>query len=207
MTDRTLEADVAVIGGGPAGTVAARRLATLGYNVVVAHEPCRHDRIETLPPSLSVLGHDVLASDRLASIAEPVRSIVSGWSGEEATTRDSPGSSMVGRRRFDQLLLLEAARAGVVVLAPARARAPHRGNGRWIVPATRGDKTFQIVAQFVLDARGRRARNRLNFRHGYDHLLGDHSFAALAAMGVGIAGVVGVGVDDQFSEGARRIAA
>jgi hypothetical protein len=57
-----------------------------------------------------------------------------------------------------------------------------------------------------LDAGGERARNRVGFRLGDCHFLGDSSFAALAPVGGGIAGAVGDGADDQFAEGARRIA-
>src|SRR5262245_33476567 len=58
-----------------------------------------------------------------------------------------------------------------------------------------------------LDARGKRARNRVGFRLGDHHLLGDRSIAALAQVGGGFAGAVSDGADDQFAEGARRIAA
>jgi len=58
-----------------------------------------------------------------------------------------------------------------------------------------------------LDARGERARNRVGFRLDNHHFLGDHSFATLAQVGGGFAGAVGDGADDQFAEGARRIAA
>jgi flavin-dependent dehydrogenase len=162
MEGRVLEADIAVVGGGPAGAVAARRLAVLGYNVALAHEPRRGDRIETLPPSLTLLGHEVLAPDRLAGISEPVRRVLSGWSGESTTVRESPGACMLQRSGFDRILLLEAARAGVAVLSPARAGRAQRCAGGWIVPVVRDGTANEIKARFLIDARGRRGGKRIH---------------------------------------------
>ena len=161
MSHRALEADVAVIGGGPGGSVATRRLAVLGYDVVLVHEPRRGDRIETLPPSLTLLGHEVLAPDRLASISEPVSKVLSGWSGNGTTGRENPGTCMLQRSQFDELLLREAARVGAIVLSPARARAARRSAGTWAVPVVRDGTALEIRARFLVDARGRRGGQRL----------------------------------------------
>jgi flavin-dependent dehydrogenase len=162
MTDRTIEADIAVVGGGPAGSVVARRLAVLGYDVALAQAPRRGDRIETLPPSLTLLGHAVLTPDQLAGISEPVRRAHSSWSGNGTTVRESPGACMLQRSRFDELLLLEAARAGVAVLSPARARVAQRCAAGWVVPVIRGGTAIEIKARFLVDARGRRGGERIH---------------------------------------------
>ena len=55
-----LLADVAVIGGGPAGSAAARLLASWGHSVVLASRPARQPALaESLPPSCTKLFDEI----------------------------------------------------------------------------------------------------------------------------------------------------
>ncbi|MGH7616699.1 MAG: FAD-dependent monooxygenase, partial [Gemmatimonadaceae bacterium] len=55
-----LVTDVAVIGGGPAGSAAARLLASWGHSVVLASRPPRQRALaESLPPSCTKLFDEI----------------------------------------------------------------------------------------------------------------------------------------------------
>jgi flavin-dependent dehydrogenase len=150
--------DVCVIGGGPAGTVCARRLAELGHQVtLVERQPFPRPHVgEALSPGvlplLDAIGlRHVLADGSVASPGTLVR-----W---ETTTarliRPQPGHNAitVDRGHFD-LALLDAARAaGVRIIQPARARRPRRGPDCWEIPLTPHNRT--VRARFVADASGR----------------------------------------------------
>ena len=114
--------DVVVIGGGPAGSGAAKLIAERGHRVLLIDRPAaaRHALAESIPPSakkaLSALGlanvveaagfHPWTGNTVWWGDARPrVESFVAGQCGYQ-----------VSRDRFDAVLLAEAARAGVVVV-------------------------------------------------------------------------------------------
>src|SRR5262249_30455449 len=107
-------ADVCVIGGGPAGSSAASRLARLGYRVcIVERGSAVGDAVvESVAPSivpvLETLG--VLGEIEHAGFArcERVRLL---WSGEEEPFRQRRSAVLVDRARFDRILLDAALRS------------------------------------------------------------------------------------------------
>ncbi|MFO1060515.1 MAG: FAD-dependent monooxygenase [Dongiaceae bacterium] len=151
------KAPVCVLGGGPAGAVAAARLAELGHEVILLHAARRqrHARAESLapsvPPLLASVGLEEAA--HAATIPGSGRSLVL-WEGEEER-RD--GSPTIDRDRFDQALRAAARDAGAVVVAPARGRAIRRHDGRgWQVELRRPRSRALLETGFLVDARGRR---------------------------------------------------
>jgi len=111
----SLPAEVCVIGGGPAGSTTARRLAEWGHRVVLvdrtAHGP---ERIESLPPSIrNVL--DILGlSGRIAAAGFATCPHTRlRWSDDGETVRPHPGTLIVERSRFDTILREAAGDAGV----------------------------------------------------------------------------------------------
>jgi flavin-dependent dehydrogenase len=68
-----LTTDIAVVGGGPAGAIAALRLARLGHAVVLLHDACgrRRPACETFAEQLAFLGlAAVLDRSAIRSAAE-----------------------------------------------------------------------------------------------------------------------------------------
>jgi 2-polyprenyl-6-methoxyphenol hydroxylase-like FAD-dependent oxidoreductase len=153
------DAEVCVIGGGPAGTALACRLATLGHSVLVVERdrfPRPHVGESVSPgvwPLLEMLG----ARDAVQAAGFPrtVQARVR-W-GAPATRRLStaePGIN-VDRGVFDLLLLDSAKAAGARILQPAKARAPSRVAGGWEVPLASADGPLTLRARFLADASGR----------------------------------------------------
>jgi flavin-dependent dehydrogenase len=167
-----LETDVCVVGGGPAGSAIARKLALLGHQVCLVEKAAfpRSHLGESFPPSiLKVLDlFEVREQIEAAGFFRPQRSLTQ-WSSAEAVWQSQPGDAgfQVDRGRFDQLLL-EAARAvGVRVLQPARAARPvSQGTYQWSVPVHCQDGQTTIKAQFLVSAAGRQSAF---YRHQQPH--------------------------------------
>lgn len=155
------QADVAVIGGGPAGAAAAltlRRHAP-GRRVVLI-EAGRHDRPkpgEVLPAVaqglLRQLGAWTLFSD--AAFVEN-RTLVSAWAdeppGEKHSIFSAHGAGWhLDRARFDRLMLRAAEVAGVEVRLGTAVRSATRENRGWRLKLVNAD----IIAQAVIWATGR----------------------------------------------------
>lgn len=156
--------EVCVLGGGPAGATAARRLAELG------HEVCLIERNQVPQPrpgeSLSAGVLPLFAALGLQPLAEgagffrPRRSLVR-WADATPRVREQPEEPgfLVDRGRFDEILLTAARRAGVRVLRPALARDPEPlPSGGWRVPVDLGGERIEIDAALLVDATGRRSR-------------------------------------------------
>lgn len=156
-----LQADVAVVGAGPAGAAAALALAGQARVVLVDRRAEPEDRIgETLPGAarrlLAGLGLDPEAV--LADGHAPVWARRSVWGAPRPAELDSmadpdgPGWRL-DRRRFEARLRAEAVARGVRLVAPADARVARAGDG-WTVAA--GD--LRVAAPLVIDAGGRGGR-------------------------------------------------
>lgn len=125
-------ADVAVVGGGPAGAVTALLLARAGRDVVLYEEP-RYDALRmggTLPPSINPLL-------RVLGLWQPFAA--HGWP--------------IDSGRFDAVLIDAAEQAGVRLRRGARVGKVGRVDGGLSVEA--GEP---VVAAAVVDATGRSAR-------------------------------------------------
>jgi flavin-dependent dehydrogenase len=155
--------EVCVIGGGPAGAVAAWKLARLGHAVLVVERaafPRPHVGEALSPgiwPQLDLLG---LTGAVCAAGFHPTSTAMVRWSHVRAETvhHPDPPGLMVDRGRFDLLLLEHARRAGARLVQPGLALAPRRTAHGWIVPVRTPQGDRWVRASFLVDAGGRSSR-------------------------------------------------
>jgi flavin-dependent dehydrogenase len=180
-------ADVAVVGGGPAGLATAALLALRGVRVVL-FERGEYDS----PRAGEALGAEARSLlqaigswgevSSAAGLAVPFRGVHSAWGGEELVWRSSITHPLgeglhVDRARFDALLAGFAERAG------ARVRL---GSGRCVVARTesgfqvRPSRGASVEARFFVDASGRGAPASSSGVHGARWLAMDRQVATIA---------------------------
>jgi flavin-dependent dehydrogenase len=148
------DAEVCVLGAGPAGAALAARLARLGHDVLIVeqHRFPRPHVGESLSPAIWPLLDVLGVRDGVASAGFERTSVARvRWRDEHEERHGQPGGLTVDRGAFDEILLRHALQAGARAL-PARARPPVRRDGRWEVAA--GDRV--VRARFLADATGRR---------------------------------------------------
>lgn len=153
------EVDVAVIGGGPAGSVTGLCLARLGWRVAIVEAGAFDAERpgETLPPEINPLLRELRLQECFHACG-PIESpgVVSYWASGDAHERDftfSPFGSgwHIDRRRFDLMLFRAAQQAGADVFTGKRAEIAREGTG-WEV-RRQGEPT--LFARLVVDATGR----------------------------------------------------
>jgi flavin-dependent dehydrogenase len=162
--------DVIVVGGGPAGSSCALRLARFGCSVALVGEDARRDSVrqhvgESLPSSVRVLFETLgleLPSD--AVVTRPPEHLVfwgamrGGMRG--AAAPETEASLLVWRGPFDRFLRQAAASTGVR-LESARARSVQRTRDGCAVITAGGER---LEAPVVVDASGRSGIVARSFR-------------------------------------------
>ncbi|MDR5760461.1 NAD(P)/FAD-dependent oxidoreductase [Caballeronia sp. LZ035] len=170
MTEATQAWDVAVIGGGPAGSTAATLLAKRGYRVRVL-EKARHPRFhigESLLPANLRLFEQLGVADEVRRIgmvklaAEFVSPQHDGrmqrFLFADAWDKSMPSAYQVRRSELDDILLRNAARHGAEVSEGCRAREVvfNPDGASATIHAEHDDGRSETVqARFVVDASGR----------------------------------------------------
>ena len=151
--------DVVVIGGGPAGSIAAGLLARKGHSVTIVTRPeSRHALAESLPPS-SLRLFDRLGLSSMINEAGFLRSRGNTvwWGTENPRLELFPGEEtglQIHRQDFDRLLLSMAERIGVRVVRNAVVRKVAGGANPLVSYDANGETTTQ-EARWVLDCSGR----------------------------------------------------
>ncbi|WP_319546505.1 NAD(P)/FAD-dependent oxidoreductase [Ruegeria conchae] len=176
-----IETEICVVGGGPAGSAAALRLAQLGRRVCLVERqtfPRQHVG-ESLPPSiwpiLNLLGVEETVAQ--AGFLRASGSILH-WAGtfeRRGADGDYPGL-LVDRGQFDAVLLRAARAAGVEIIQPARAYRPMRDRSGWEIPVRTDTEAFQVQARILLDAAGRQAGLGRRFRSASQPLLALYAY-------------------------------
>ena len=150
------DVDVLVVGGGPAGSTAAFRLAERGHSVQVVEE---HPRIGQPVQCAGLVSQRVLD---LAGSTSFVRTAVRGATvfgpslGSVAFKAPEPRAFVIDRAGLDVYLSERAARAGAVVRTALRFDGVvGRANGRTTVRLTGADgSVLEIAARLVIGADG-----------------------------------------------------
>ena len=166
-----IEADILVVGGGPAGSTTATLLAQQGWKVVLCEAetfPREHVGESLLPASIPIL----LKSGALAAVeAEgflPKYGATMIWGSQTEPWswyfRDAsqryPSSFQVVRSRFDQILLENAREYGVDVRESHRVLSINLDSDEYVearvLPAERDnpEESFTLNARFLVDASG-----------------------------------------------------
>ncbi len=164
----TRDCDVAVIGGGPAGSTAAALLAERGFRVAL-FEKSRHPRFHI---GESLLPANLPLFERLG-VADEVRAIgLQKWGAElvspaharparlaftDAWDKSLAYAYQVRRSQFDEILFRSAVRKGALAQEGCRVRgAEFAPGGGARLQVERGDGGEEIWrARFVADASGR----------------------------------------------------
>jgi flavin-dependent dehydrogenase len=162
---RAVDAEVCVIGGGPAGAAFALRMARLGHDVVLIERSAfPRPRVgEAMAPSIWTVLDVLETSDDVAQAGfVRVEQSMLRWAGGVEELSQPPGrfGLVVDRGRFDMILVDKARKAGARLLQPARARTPRARPGGWIVPVESGEGELFVEARFLADAAGRYANIR-----------------------------------------------
>ena len=156
------QANVAIVGGGPAGAVAALSLARSGIDVALFDSAKRHGQVgETLPPAIRpVLDGLGLRAAMAAEGHLPSVGSWSAWGGAEPWGHDHMFNRFghgwhIDRRRFDAWLREAARAAGARLVLGASVVASDRlAGGGFRLRLSDGQ---EITVPIVLDAGGRGA--------------------------------------------------
>ncbi|MFC7049123.1 NAD(P)/FAD-dependent oxidoreductase [Emcibacter nanhaiensis] len=138
---------VLVLGGGPAGVIAAVRLADLGHHVTLINRTRPGEGLQAIPNKVreQLRSHGLEAS---ADTFGPLVECRTVWQGAETTEQ----LHVVHRRLLDQALLYDATRRHVHVVE-GTAGGIRRTDSGWRV----GVGEYDYEADFLVEARGREA--------------------------------------------------
>lgn len=156
-----MDADVIVIGGGPAGCASALRLARLGYRVTIV-DRARFPRPKPCGEYLNPGAVDALERlGTLDAVAQAGVSLsgmcVAGPDGAAVWAAFPAGRGLlVCRERLDHLLLLEAVRAGAHMMEECRVDAVTPGRAPLVSARHRG-RTLRLATRLVIGADGLRS--------------------------------------------------
>ncbi len=154
-----MEADVVILGGGPAGAAAAGMLSRLGARVMLLTRAARHSLGEAIPPSTARLFSELdLAGAVDGAGFMRSRGNTVWWADGPARVEpfppDAPGWQ-VERSHFDDVLLRAAEAAGAVVHRDAVVTAVDLGDDRQTITWRSESTERPVSARWVLDSTGR----------------------------------------------------
>jgi flavin-dependent dehydrogenase len=184
----TIETDVVVIGGGPAGSVTALELSREGYSVaIIERSNYKNIRVgETLPPSIRRLLTDLGLWDRfIAQNHSASVGICSVWGQPDLRENDFIVNPYglgwhVDRSRFDRMLVQAAEDKGAVLYQGTRLTSLEKdAKERWKVEINQEARSKKVHARFLVDASGRASmasRRQGAEKKSWDRLVGMVSF-------------------------------
>jgi flavin-dependent dehydrogenase len=157
-----VDAEVCVIGGGPAGSAFANRMARFGHSVLLLERRAfpRPHIGEGISPGLMPLLEMLDLESTDAPGFRQTSSALINWEHAHRVELNKLSWS-VDRAVFDLRLLDSAKRVGVRVLQPAAVlRPPEKMATGWELPVAMADAEFLIRSRFIADASGRAFASR-----------------------------------------------
>lgn len=161
-------APIVVIGGGPAGSVCARQLSHLGHDVVLVERRngSRSRLGETCGPGTRRLLEGVCGLSLPRATHRLFPAFHSAWGsgaldGRRVEFWHAEKGLVLDRRAFDDWLLGSAEAAGVTVLRGCHVAGGRSTGAEWILSGLAGGQERELVASFVVEATGARARTVL----------------------------------------------
>ncbi len=152
--------DVVVIGGGPAGSTMAVRLAQLGHKVCVLERQQfpRHHIGESLSPGIWTQLEMLGAIEAFTALPNyPCRQVSVRWPGQPQEDRQISGSPgvLVNRHQFDSMLLHFAIGHGVDCLLDSKVLNRVDSADGWQLTVAYDNQTLMLNSRFIVDASGR----------------------------------------------------
>ncbi|MGH8908370.1 MAG: NAD(P)/FAD-dependent oxidoreductase [Egibacteraceae bacterium] len=161
-----MQPPIAVIGGGPAGSICARQLARLGHDVLLAERSSSsRPRVgETCGPGTRRLLEGLCSLSPPRTAYRPLTTFSSAWGSEEVDGRrfafwQAENGLVLDRMTFDDWLLGSAEAAGVTVLRGCHVVSGRRSDKEWILSGVIDGREQTLAASFVVEATGRRTRS------------------------------------------------
>ncbi|MQB46509.1 lycopene cyclase family protein [Rhizobium sp. ICMP 5592] len=157
MPDRVTKIDLLVVGAGPAGVALAIRMVELGYDVLLVSAQLSKlgHRHETLSPT----AQEQLRTVGLAAALEDADCVLTPmevrWDTDTAVLRGPV--NIIDRQKFHCGLLRMAHLARLWIFR-GKVEALQQNKPDWQVKLSADGSTRALVARFVVDATGRRAR-------------------------------------------------
>jgi flavin-dependent dehydrogenase len=153
------QADMFIIGAGPAGLCAALRLQQLGYRVVLIERSAAWPRPqigEALTPGVKNIIDFLDANEALADVPHLTRLPTRlSWRSRIAETVAHADAAIVDRSALDAALLQLAIARGIEVHQPTNLNSVAGSSGDWQLTFSTPDATHQVHARMILDAQGR----------------------------------------------------
>ncbi|MEN9864958.1 MAG: hypothetical protein RL748_548, partial [Pseudomonadota bacterium] len=150
--------DVAIIGAGPAGLVAALRMQQLGYRVLlIGHSSLPHAQIgEALTPGVKSMLDLLNAQECINKLPVlerlPTRMC---WQKRQPEPSGSMDNAMVDHAAFSAALLQLARERNILVHLPAHIDQIKGDAGDWQIQFSDAAGEHLMLAAFLLDAQGR----------------------------------------------------